>query len=265
MRDVAARSGALTDQSYWDSYWSSVSLPREHKRRPKAFYLNAILDVFDEYLPRDRNLSVVELGGAPGQYLAYLYRSLGYHVTCLDSSAIGCQKTAENFRLLGIPGDVVQADIFADDATLPQFDVVYSLGLIEHFKERTPVVERHVHLLKPGGYLVLGTPNFRGLSGWFMRSLAPGVYAAHEIEAMDLDGWRAFEDRFGLETVFKAYVGGFEPRVFRRREEKRIGNLVPYIIALGLHAALHRHFGFLRRFNGPYVSGYAMAVYRRGV
>jgi hypothetical protein len=49
------------------------------------------------------------------------------------------------------------------------------------------------------------------------------------------------------------------------REEKRLGNLVPYIMALGLHAALHRHFGFLRRFNGPYVSGYAMAVYRRGV
>jgi hypothetical protein len=56
MRDVAVPSGALTDQSCWDSYWSSVSLPREHKRQPKAFYLNAILDGFDEHLPRGTTL-----------------------------------------------------------------------------------------------------------------------------------------------------------------------------------------------------------------
>ncbi len=256
------RPATLTDQSFWDDYWDNLSLPRECIRQPRSFYLNAILDVFDGYLPRVPGLSVVELGGAPGQYLAYMHKNLGYRVTCVDYSATGCQKTAENFRLLGIPGEVIQADIFADDTALPQFDVVYSLGLIEHFADRAPVVERHVRLLKRGGYLVLGVPNFRGVNGWFMRSLGPEVYAAHDIEAMDLNGWRAFEERLNLETVFKAYVGGFEPSIFTRREEKRLGNLVPYLIAVGLSRVLHRHFGFLRRFNSPNLSGYAMAVYR---
>lgn len=241
-----------------------MSLPREYARHPRAFYLNAILDVFDRHLPSGRNLTVAELGGAPGQYLAYMHRHFGYRITCVDYSATGCDKTAENFRLLGIPGDVIQADIFGGDATLPQFDVVYSLGLIEHFADRTPVVERHTRLMKPGGYLVLGVPNFRGLSGWFMRSLAPTVYAAHDIDAMDLDRWQEFEDALQLKPLFKGYVGGFEPSIFQRREEKRLGNLVPHLLAKGLHAALHRHFGFLRRFNGPRLSGYAMAVYQRG-
>jgi SAM-dependent methyltransferase len=260
----ATRPAPLTDQSYWDDYWNSLSLPRECTRQPRSFYQNAILDVFDRHLPTNPSLSIAEVGGAPGQYLAYMHKHFGYRVTCVDFSATGCQKTSENFRLLGIPGDVIQADIFADDATLPLFDVVYSLGLIEHFADRTPIVERHVRLLKPGGYLVLGVPNFRGVNGWFMRSLGPDVYAAHDIEAMDLHGWRTFEERLGLETVFKAYVGGFEPGIFKRREQKRLGNLVPYLIALGLSRLLHRHFGFLRRFNNSNLSGYGMAVYRRG-
>ena len=264
MSDMASGAGALTDQAYWDDYWKHLSLPREYRRHAKGFYLNAILDVFDRHLPNDANLSIAEVGGAPGQYLAYMHKHFGYRVACVDYSATGCQKTAENFLLLGVKGEVIQADIFAGDPIEPRFDIVYSLGLIEHFADRTSVVERHLRLLKPGGYLVLGVPNFQGVNGWFMRALAPAVYAAHHIDAMDLNGWRVFEERLDLRTLFKGYVGGFEPRIFRRREERRLGNLVPFILATALDRVLHRHLGFLRRFNSPLLSGYAMAVYRRG-
>jgi SAM-dependent methyltransferase len=264
MTEASTPSAALTDPGYWDRYWAAVSLPREHRRTPRAHYLNAILDVFDRFLPADATLTAAEIGGAPGQYLAYLHRSLGYRVTCIDYSRTGCTKTVENFRLLGIGGDVIQGDITADVGDLPTFDVVYSLGLIEHFSDRLPVVERHVRLVRPGGYLVLGVPNFRGLTGWFMRVLAPSTYATHEIAAMDLDGWRAFEEAFDLRVLWKDYVGGFEPSIFARREKKRPGTLVPYLVARALKLALSRRLGFLRRINGPRWSGYAMAVYRVG-
>ena len=264
MSDVASGPGSLTDQTYWDDYWQQVSLPREIRRDARGFYLNAILDVFDRHLPSNPHLSIAELGGTPGQYLAYMHKHFGYRVTCIDYSSIGCRKTAENFQLLGMQGDVIRADILAGDPVAPRFDIVYSLGLIEHFADRTAVVEHHLRLLKPDGHLILGVPNFRGVNGWFMRALAPSVYAAHYIEAMDLDGWRTFEERLNLRTLFKGYVGGFEPRIFRRREEKRLGNLEPFIVAVAVDRALHQHFGFLRRFNSPFLSGYAMAVYRRG-
>lgn len=260
----STRSVALTDARYWDRYWSGLTLPREHRRTPRAHYLNAILDVFDRWLPNDPNLSAAEIGGAPGQYLAYLHRSLGYRVTCIDFSETGCAKTVENLRLLGIPGDVIRADITADVTDLPAFDVVYSLGLIEHFADRHRVVQNHARLVRPGGYLVLGVPNFRGLTGWFMRILAPSTYATHEIDAMDLDGWRGFERALGLRTVWKGYVGGFEPSIFARREDDRPATLLPYLLARALKLLLARRLGFLRRINGPHWSGYAMAVYRVG-
>lgn len=257
-------SVALTGAKYWDRYWSGVALPRENRHTPRAHYLNAILDVFDRWLPKDAELTAAEIGGAPGQYLAYLHRSLGYSVTCIDFSQTGCARTVENFRLLGIPGDVIPADITADIGDLPAFDVVYSLGLIEHFADRRQVVENHVRLVRAGGYLVLGVPNLRGLHGWFMRTLAPSTYATHEIAAMDLDGWREFEAALGLRVLWKDYLGGFEPSIFTRREEDRPGTLVPYLLARALKLLLSRRLGFLRRINGPRWSGYAMAVYRVG-
>jgi SAM-dependent methyltransferase len=259
---VTAVDAGLTDEAYWDEYWHTYRLPTEVRRRPGAVYVNSILDVFDRYLPKDPTFSAAELGGAPGQYLAYVRRNLGYRVTSIDYSKIGCQKTIENFRLLGLEGAVIESDIFLDLPTDERFDVVYSLGLIEHFADRVGVVGRHVCLVKPGGYLVLGVPNLRGIYGWFMRRLRPKAYATHEIGAMNIDRWSEFEASFRLQTIFKAYVGGFEPRIFWSREELRLGNLPIATVAICMDVAFHSVLGFLRRFNGPRISGYAMAVYR---
>jgi SAM-dependent methyltransferase len=263
MGQASTSPPSLTNPAYWDRYWDRISLPRELRRTPGAHYVNAILDVFDRFLPRDATLSAAEIGGAPGQYLAYVHKSRGYRVTCIDYSETGCRKTRENLGLLGIRGDVIRADITDDLSGLPRFDVVYSLGLIEHFADRVPVVGQHVRLVRPGGYLVLGVPNLRGITGWFLRTLQPSVYAAHEIAAMNLEGWHEFESAFDLRVIWKGYVGGFEPNIFaRRRESRRLGTLVPYAAARVMNAGLSRRFGFLRRINGPRWSGYAMAVYR---
>jgi SAM-dependent methyltransferase len=254
--------GRRTKQSHWDDYWNELPLPAESTRHAGDLHGNAILDVLDRYLPRASGLSAAELGGAPGQYLAYVSKEFGYAVTCVDYSIVGCQKTVENFELLGIQGAVIQADLFSDEPELPLFDVVYSLGLIEHFADRGSIVGRHVRLVKPGGYLVLGVPNLRGIHGWFFRRLAPTTYATHEIGAMDLGGWSEFERRFALKTIFKGYIGGFEPRIFCRIENRTVPNLLLLGIARGLRLMTHTVFGFVRRVNGPYASGYAMAVYR---
>ena len=100
--DPPTPSAALIGTEYWDRYWSRLTLPREYRHTPRAHYLNAILDVFDRWLPsrckphrgRDRRRARPVPGLRPPRR--------GYRVTCVDFSAIGCAKTVENFRLLGI-------------------------------------------------------------------------------------------------------------------------------------------------------------------
>jgi SAM-dependent methyltransferase len=258
-----AEAEELTELRYWDDHWAAVQLPQEARHQPGKLYLNEILRVFDRFLPHNDRLTALEVGGAPGTYLAYVRRAFGYRVACLDYSATGCEATERNCKSMGISVDVYNADLFDDRVALPQFDVVYSLGLIEHFSDPVPVVARHIRLLKPGGILLLGVPNFLGINLVFLSRLAPGLVAQHELSVMDLRRWETFEERFNLEVLFKGYVGGFEPGVFRRREDANRRTAVPYFVARVLSRLLSRHGGLLRRLNSRWWSGYAMAVYRR--
>jgi len=251
----------LTDDEYWDEYWSSLTLPAEIKKS-RSLFAAALTDVLDQYFPRGSGLAALEIGGAPGQYLAYLHRMFGYAVTALDSSAAGCEKARANFELLGFPGTVVEGDMFSSDLPVPRHDVVYSLGLIEHFVDPVPVVEAHLRLLKPGGVLGLGCPNYLGINGVLLRRLSPGLLTTVNLATMDVDGWRSFEHAFGLEALFKGYVGGFEPGLFWRREgDRAVDRGLGLALRLLRRALNHQSTRALRRANSRLWSGYALGIY----
>ena len=254
-------TNAITDQDFWNKYWTGVRLPTEIKRDPGNPYLGAILDVFDRYLPVDTGKSALEIGGAPGQYLAYIHRRFGYQVSALDYSEKGCEATRRNLALLGIPGVTYQKDLFGDLTGVPQFDVVYSLGFIEHFWELAPVVGRHIQLLKPGGLLVLGVPNLLGINHFFMRRLAPQTLAAHNCDAMRLARWKEFAAAHRLEPRFLEYVGGFEPAIFCRKEDDRVMTRFWYRVAMITRKVFGPRFDFLRGYNSVLWSGYAIGVF----
>lgn len=255
---------ALTDPGFWDDYWSDIEIPAEVTRL-HSHHMRAILDVFDANVAGEEGRAALEIGGAPGMWGAYLSRHLGYEPHVLERSPVGCQLTRENFEVLGIEGVVHEGDAFDEDLDLPAFDLVYSLGLIEHFDDLVPLVERHLAFLKPGGTLIVGCPNFLGINGVFLKRLSPQLFSLHNLDAMRVEGWRGFETRFGLRRCMVGYVGGFEPIVFARTEhpERMVSRNVARAAEL-LGRALDKDvFAGLRRFNSPLWSGYAVGVYRK--
>ena len=59
----------LTEKKHWDDYWENYPLPAEVKQSKDQLLLNEELKIFERYLP-NKPLSILEIGGAPGQYLA---------------------------------------------------------------------------------------------------------------------------------------------------------------------------------------------------
>jgi 2-polyprenyl-3-methyl-5-hydroxy-6-metoxy-1,4-benzoquinol methylase len=253
----------LTEEQYWDDYWTNLSLPSEIKRTKKSYYLNEILNVFDKYFHYDPSLSILEIGGSPGQYLAYLHRNFGYKIHCLDYSEIGCLKTEENFRLLNIPCNIIRKDLFKEENETPLFDIVYSLGFVEHFEDIDFVIERHMKFLKKDGLLLFGMPNFTGINYLFLKVLAPELLKKHNIKVMDIASWNVFEQKLNLQKIFKGYIGGFEPSVFNRREKNTSFTLVVKVMAKFLSVMFTNHFNFLRKYNSKYFSGYIIGVYKK--
>jgi SAM-dependent methyltransferase len=259
-----ATDGRLTDEAYWDEYWQhhAAALPVETKRRHDTLQVNAILDVLDAHLTPAPEKNALEIGGAPGQYLAYVHRRFGYRCSILDFSAYGCAVTRRNFELLGIPVEVFERDARDAELDIGRFDTVFSLGLIEHFDELGPIVAAHARLVRPGGTLVLGVPNMRGVNEFFMKRLCPERLAAHNTSAMRPESWTAFEVDLGLERRFRGFVGGFEPGVFAVLERPGGHRTALYKIARLLVRTVGRHFPALRRLDHPKLSGYLMGVWR---
>jgi SAM-dependent methyltransferase len=256
----------LTEQNYWEKYWETRSEAAvEIKRTSQGLSVNSILDVFDKYLPVNENFHALEIGGAPGQYLIYMHKKFRYHVHSLDYSKIGNEQTIKNLKAAGIEVNVYEKDLFVENFAqdLPKFDIVYSLGFIEHFENLNEVVKRHVDLLKPGGVLLLGVPNLRGIYKFFLKQTAPSHLSIHNLNTMDVANWSGFEKEFGLKVIFKNYVSGFEPLVMKKLEIRNPWTLFLNLIVKILMVIFSFNFSFLRKVNSKCWSGYLIGVYRK--
>jgi SAM-dependent methyltransferase len=260
--------GRLTDEAHWDHYWEQRvrELPVAISRDTAGLQIQAILDVVDRWVEPNSDVTTLEVGGSPGQYLAYLHRRTGCSCAVLDFSPAGCALTRENFARLKIPVKVYECDMFDPGLNIGRFDVVYSLGVIEHFADVEAAVAAHVRLVCPSGLLVLGVPNFVGVNGWFAKRIDGSRFTRHNLDAMRLDRWDSFEAALGLKRLFRGHVGGFEPAVFSVTDEPLTLPRRPlWLIAEVLRRTLGRHLPALRRFNHPLISGYLMGVWRTGL
>ena len=197
-------SGAaeLLPSDYWEDFWEGCRLPQTIR----AAAIPDENQLFRQYLPSSgADTTLAEVGCAPGKWLHYFASEFGYSVTGIDYAPNACETTRRNLRILGIPGHVVNADIFQYS---PQngFDVVTSFGLIEHFNDLQRIVNRLVALVKPGGLIVSTVPNLYGPEGWVLRTVRPKVYAGHV--RIGLAQFQQVHESAGAETLFANYLGG---------------------------------------------------------
>lgn len=99
----------------------------------------------------------------------------------------------------------------ADARDLPYpdnfFDLVYSLGVIEHFPESQQAVKEQARVVKPGGYVLATTPHLgpqalmRWLRFWQRGDYKKGTY--EEVRGRNLSLWRVkrYFQAAGLEVV----------------------------------------------------------------
>jgi len=259
-------SNTLTGREYWQNYWKSANTgAAEVKRTASGLSINAILDVFDKYLPVDNRIHALEIGGAPGQYLIYMARNFKYNVHSLDYSKIGNDQTLKNLKIANIPVQIYERDLLSDNLKrdLPCFDIVYSLGLIEHFVNLKSVVNKHLELLKTDGILLLGVPNLGGIYKIILRRTAPEHLAFHNLEAMKIKNWANFENELGLTVIFKGYVSGFEPLIMDKLERRTMLSRSLNLTVRNLSRIFSYRLNWLRRFNSRYWSGYLIGIYRK--
>ncbi len=167
-------------------------------------------EIYDDvapFLPRGEGLSFFEIGCAPGRILADFCGRLGFTAYGLDY-ACDPEVVEQEIRKRGIKvGKIEKGDFFC---WRPQqkFDIVASFGFIEHFDDAGAVMDRHFELVKPGGTVVVGMPNFAGGQKALHWLLDRKNLKGHNTRIMNLPFLEAAARRNGAEIAQARYTGG---------------------------------------------------------
>lgn len=229
-------------QSAWDEGYSSLQFA---KVSPDDASLHWLL-----HWAKSASGDCFEVGCFPGRYLAAL-GDLGFRLNGIDSTPRTKTEMKSWLEKQGYSvGQVMQGDFFE----LPDsrsYDLVYSVGFIEHFPNWAEAIRKHAELVKPGGLLLITVPNFAGaLQKTLHQWLDPVNLSRHHLPAMDPELWKAELAQQGFEILESSYFPEFD---FWIGEQKR--NLIQKAAFFGLRTAmplLKRALPRNRRFCAPY-------------
>jgi SAM-dependent methyltransferase len=170
-----------------------------------------IARLFDRYLPRGRTPDVLELGCGASQWLPYLGLRKKCRVTGLDYEASAVELTVANMRGAGAKGTILHRDAFAahdNDDLVGRFDLVYSMGLLEHFEDVVTCLGVVARYLRAGGLVLTTVPNLQGPNWALQRFADRRVLEMHVI--YDVTRLRRRHEEAGFSTLETGYAGFFD-------------------------------------------------------
>lgn len=195
----------LTDREFWLKYW-------ENKK-------NLVIEVLENYIlstylkkfkAKSSIRTSIELGGFPGYYSIYLKRWLNVDATLLDyvihpdileSVLVKNHLSSQDIIL-------IETDLF-DFEPEEKYDLVMSVGVIEHFDDTKEIIDIHTKFMSDTGVLFINIPNFTGFNGWLQKVFDPEIYSKHNISCMNIDFLKGICEDLKLKDVKVEYYGGF--------------------------------------------------------
>jgi SAM-dependent methyltransferase len=160
-----------------------------------------LFEVMARYVPRGARL--LEVGAGGSATLGMLAGRLGCEAWGCEPDRHGAEAAlrlaeAERARVLVVQGDGFRLP-FADGS----FDVVYSLGLIEHFtpRESAELVAEHRRVCRTGGRVILSVPNLLNLPHTFHKMILGSRYQYHPERSYSPRQLRAVLEEAGLRVV----------------------------------------------------------------
>ena len=197
-----------TEKSYWDNlYTDQEKTPLE----VEGFRFKTNADLYRAFQKIDLdNKNILEIGAGDSQWVTFLAK---HHpsssITGLDYSESGCIELKRRAEQDDVDIDIICADMFSPpEELIGKFDIVYSMGVVEHFDKLSEVVEALSQFLKPDGILFSEIPNLSGIYGPIVRWLDLDIYNLHNPH--DAPSLVAGHKSAGMDIIDSGYIATTE-------------------------------------------------------
>ncbi len=115
------------------------------------------------YLEHQQGRRLLDIGCGKGEFLSQM-KDLGWQVMGVEPDAEAARIAQEKFQIPVLSGTLLENDIPNN-----YFDIVTMQHVIEHLHNPIETLNRIFHILKPGGKLVILTPNINSLVQVLMK------------------------------------------------------------------------------------------------
>lgn len=145
----------LTD---WEAYYSKRK--SIFSSLTQKFTLKKILYCIEKY--GGNSGDIMELGGGNSCFAKQLMKLCKRSINTY-SIIDNCSLAVSKFKQMEIPGNAYLLDLTLDNITgniIECYDIVYSIGLVEHFqgKDLEQIIKNHFLLCKEGGMVLISVP-----------------------------------------------------------------------------------------------------------
>lgn len=193
----------LAGKEYWERVWKR---PRGRGVEHLSYFYWRFTRLLKTYAPPGS--SACEIGCGSSVWVPFL-AAHGVRMAGIDYSEAGLELLRRRLDERQVSARLVHGDVFEPNALAGErFDLIFSLGFIEHFDGGAAVLERLAEYVRPGGVMVTLVPNLVGVWGTVQKWIDPEVYGIHTrytCEALD-----DVHAAAGLQPVCDtSYFGGF--------------------------------------------------------
>lgn len=184
----------LAGVEHWDSIYNDQVIQEDFLNWEPSTYSEKLLEqMFDQVFLKYKPKSILEIGCGNSMWLGYLGKKYTVEISGLDYSEPGCTLAKERLSLLGLKGQIYCKNFFDDNSRIVgKYDLVFSLGVVEHFDNTELTISCLSEHLKPAGILLTEVPNFNYSLYYFVSLLLqPKQLRKHKI--------------FGLRRLYSIY------------------------------------------------------------
>lgn len=182
------RNNSVTDESYWDGVWSPAQSSLSLLSHSDFYYGKDGLfaKLIHGRLGSIKGTSVLELGGGgENKRLLAMNKWMGADVTALDFSDEGLKIVKELFEVNQCSGNFIHGDI-CNWVSDQQYDAVVHWGVLEHFIDPKPILEKSFSALKHNGTLLFSMPNMEAVGAHLWKSWCPDNWSKHVLHSKEL-------------------------------------------------------------------------------